>query len=206
MLGLPALQSELRDKHTDPPPVALLFAAGLLSSVFLVLPKLRLAAPLIPVVGTFPLLYRFHYRCSPAPLPRPRTSPRTSPTASSGTKPSPSSPGDSGGEADGAAKPDGAAAEDAPLSPSRKKRSRSPERYEGWGWCCWVFPRSRANCATSTLTHLWLLFSSLPTSFLLNNHPFQTAPGGTSYCGGRHTLHFLFFGSPPSSARTTHAK
>ena len=33
LLGLPALQSELRDKHTDPPPVALLFAAGLLSSV-----------------------------------------------------------------------------------------------------------------------------------------------------------------------------
>ena len=49
-------------------------------------------------------------------------------------KASTSSPGDSGGEADGAAKPDGAAAEDAPLSPSKKKRSRSPERYEGWGW------------------------------------------------------------------------
>ena len=48
-------------------------------------------------------------------------------------KASTSSPGDSGGEADGAAKPDGAAAEDAPLSPSKKKRSRSPERYEGWG-------------------------------------------------------------------------
>ena len=48
-------------------------------------------------------------------------------------KASTSSPGDSGGEADGAAKPDGAAAEYALLLLSLRKRSRSPERYEGWG-------------------------------------------------------------------------
>ena len=32
LLGLPALQSELLNKHTDPPLVAVLFAANILSS------------------------------------------------------------------------------------------------------------------------------------------------------------------------------
>jgi hypothetical protein len=64
MLGLPALQSELRDKHTDPlfpsPANIIFFCFGLF--------QLRLAAPLIAAVDT---PFRFLFVGSlPVPLPK----------------------------------------------------------------------------------------------------------------------------------------
>ena len=64
LLGLPALQSELRDKHTDPlfpsPANIIFFCFGLF--------QLRLAAPLIAAVDT---PFRFLFVGSlPVPLPK----------------------------------------------------------------------------------------------------------------------------------------